>query len=84
MLDFHFAQKWGGYGSNVLPLIIKHYCLWVFDKKGNKVMIEEIDDNYQRLRKHSCRIKNVESIRLEILATNGLKWAHVYALRVFE
>jgi len=84
MLDFHFMQKWGGYNHQALPSIVKHYRLWAFDQQGNKTLIEEIDNNYQRLCKHHCKLENVLSIRLEILATNGLNRAHVYALRAFE
>jgi hypothetical protein len=84
MLDFHFNQRWGGYKNNVLPSIVKHYRLWAFDSKGDKTMIKEINNNYQRLCKHHCELKEVKSIRLEILATNGLNRAHVYAIRVFE
>lgn len=84
MLDFHFNQRWGGYKNNVLPSIVKHYRLWAFDSKGEKTMIAEIKNNYQRLCKHHCELKEVKSIRLEILATNGLNRAHVYAIRVFE
>jgi hypothetical protein len=84
MLDFHFIQKWGGYKNNVLPSIVKHYRLWAYDSQGNKTLIEEIKNNYQRLCKHHCGLKEVKSIRLEILATNGLNRAHVYSIRVFE
>jgi len=84
MLDFHFNQKWGGYKNNVLPAIVKHYRLWAYDSQGNKNLINEIKNNYQRLCKHHCELKDVKSVRLEILATNGLNRAHVYALRVFE
>jgi hypothetical protein len=84
MLDFHFAQRWGGYKDNVLPSIVKHYRLWAYDSQGNKILIEEIKNNYQRLCKHSCGVRDIKSIRLEILATNGVNRAHVYAIRVFE
>jgi len=84
MLDFHFAQKWGGYVSNVLPSIVKHYRLWAFDSKGNKTLIDEVHDNFQRLRQHTCQLESVRSIRLEILGMNGISRAHVYALRVFK
>ncbi len=84
MLDFHFMQKWGGYKHTVLPSIVKHYRLWAFDQQGNKTLIEEIEYNYQRLRKHKCKLKKVLRIRLEILSTNVLHRAHVYAFRAFE
>jgi hypothetical protein len=84
VLDFHFNQRWGGYKNNVLPSIVKHYRLWAYDSQGKRILIEEINNNYQRLRKHPCGLKEVKSIRLEILATNGLNRAHVYAIRVFE
>lgn len=84
MLDFHFAQKWGGYKYNVLPSIVKNYRLWAVDVNGEKTMIVEVQDNYQRLRKHTIQVENVQSIRLEILGTNGLHRAHVYAIRVFQ
>jgi len=84
MLDFHFMQKWGGYKNNVLPSIVKHYRLWAYDSQGNKTLIEEIRNNYQRLCKHKCELKEVRSVRLEILATNGLNRAHVYAIQLFE
>jgi len=84
MLDFHFNQRWGGYQNNVLPALVKEYRLWSFDQQGNKTLIAEVNNNYQRLRKHRCELNNVKSIRLEVLATNGLNRAHVYAIRVFE
>ncbi len=84
MLDFHFVQKWGGYPGNVLPSIVKHYRLWALDRQGNKKLIDEVRDNFQRLRKHSCSMEEVKSIRLEILGTNGINRAHVYAVRVFK
>ena len=84
ILSFHFLQKWGGYKKNVLPTVVKNYKLWAFDNKGNKTLIVEVLNNYQRLRKHTCDLKDIKTIRLEILATNGIKRAHVYAIRVFE
>jgi hypothetical protein len=83
MLDFHFSQRWGGYKYNVLPSIVKHYRLWAYDSQGNMTLIEEIKTNYQRLCRHKCELMNVKSIRLEIVSTNGLNRAHVYAMRVF-
>ena len=84
MLDFHFSQKWGGYKHNVFPSIVKHYRLWAIDSQGNRTLIAEVKNNYQRLCKHYCELKYVKSVRLEILATNGLDKVHVYAIRVFE
>ena len=63
MLDFHFAQKLGGYKNKVLPSIIKNYRLWTVNLNGDNILFEEIHDNYQRLCKHTIQLERVQSIR---------------------
>lgn len=84
MLDFHVSQRWGGYRKNILPSIVEHYRSWAYDSQGYKTLIVELKKNDQRLCKHKCELKDVKSIRLEILAANGLNRAYVFAIRIFQ
>ena len=83
MLDFHFSQSWRNYDQNVISSLVKSYRLLAKNGSQPWQTLAEVDDNYQRLRRHSFDPIEASEIRLEILETHGLTRAQVYALRVY-
>ena len=83
MLDFQFRQRLIDYGQNVISSLVKKYRLLA--RKGSQPWetLVQVDDNYQRLCRHSFDPIEISEIKLEILETNGLDRAQVYALRVY-
>lgn len=83
MLDFHFSQSWGGYAQNAIPSLVRDYRLLARTGSQHWRTLVEVDDNYQRLCRHSFDSNGISEIRLEILKTHGLDRAQIYALRVY-
>lgn len=76
--------RWEGYEHNVMPGVVKSYKIYVRkaqDKQWTEVV--SVDDNYQRLCKHSIESFLVTEMKVEIRATNGLDRVQVYAVRAY-
>ena len=84
MLDFQFRQGWPAYDFNVISSLVKEYRLLAKNGSHGWQTLVEVDDNYHRLCRHSFDPIEISEIRLEILQTNGLDRAQVYAVRVYE
>ena len=84
MLDFQFHQRWHGYDYDAISSLVKSYRLLARNGSEEWRSLVEVDDNYQRLRRHLFDPIEICQIRVEILETNGLDQAHVYALRAYE
>jgi hypothetical protein len=82
-LHFHFWQSWQGYKTRAIPSIVKSYRFVARLADGSQTILADVTDNYQRNCRHTTALKGVVSLRLEILATNGLERAQVYSIRVF-
>ena len=83
MLDFHFSQSWRNYDQNAISSLVKDYRLLAKNGSQPWRTLAEVDDNYQRLCRHSFDPIEISEIRLEMLKTHGLTRAQVYALRVY-
>jgi hypothetical protein len=83
-LHFHFWQSWQGYKTRAIPSIVKSYRFVARLTDGSQTILADVTDNFQRNRRHTTALKGVVSLRLEILATNGLERAQVYSIRVFS
>ena len=74
-----------GYAFHRVPSVVKSYRLYVQVCHAREWQLAaEETDNYQRLRTHEVRRKNIVGLRLEILGTNGWKRAQIYGLRVLR
>ncbi len=82
-LHFHFWQCWQGYDTRAIPSIVKDYRIVATLVDGSHAIVADMTDNFQRNCRHTAVLKGVVSLRLEILATNGLERAQVYGIRVF-
>ena len=68
----------------MMPGVVKSYKIYVRkaqDKQWTEVV--SVDDNYQRLCKHSIESFPVTEMKVEIRATNGLDRVQVYAVRAY-
>jgi len=83
-LHFHFGQSWQGYPVNAIPSLVKDYRIIAEHVGGAQTVVAEVVGNFQRNRRHSVGLTGVTRMRLDILATNGLTRAQVYAIRVME
>jgi len=83
-LHFHFWQSWQGYPVNVIPSIVRDYRIIAKHHDGSESVIAEITGNHLRNRRHLTVLDHVSGLRVEILGTNGLSRAQIYAIRVFK
>ncbi len=79
-----FWQGWSGYPLNAIPSIVKAYRLVTVFADGTEQVVETVEENYLRNRGHDVALDDVASLRVEVLATNGLDRAQVYSVRVFS
>jgi hypothetical protein len=83
-LHFHFSQSWQGYLANAIPSIVRDYRIIAQHADGSFTVIAEVRGNHLRNRRHAALIDNVINIRVEVISTNGLPRAQIYAVRVME
>ncbi len=65
------------------PEMVKDYELFYTDASGKKVSLLKVQDNCQRLNRHSFSAVEAQSIRLHIHATNGSETARVFEVRCY-
>lgn len=82
-LHFHFWQSWQGYPVRSIPSIVRDYRVVVRTAEGAEHVVAQVQGNYQRNRGHLAQMEGAQSLRIEILKTNGLQRAQVYSVRVF-
>jgi hypothetical protein len=83
-LQFHFWQSWQGYQLRSIPTLVRDYRVIAEHADGSTTVVAEVGGNYQRNRRHRAAIAGVRRLRVEILATNGLRRAQVYGIRVIS
>ena len=66
------------------PETVKDYTLTAVTPNGDEVILAEVEDNYQRLCRHTFDPVEVETLRLTVHATNGTPEARVYEIRCYE
>lgn len=77
--------QWGGYSANVIPSVVKDYrILYKLSEDCEWREAANILGNYQRFCEHKLTLQNVVALRVEILATNGLDRAQIYAVRILQ
>lgn len=82
-LHFHFSQSWQGYPVRSIPTLVRDYRIIVDHEDGSSSTVAEVSGNFHRNRRHTVHLTKIISLRLEILATNGLDRAQVYGIRAF-
>ena len=85
-LHFHFYQSWQGYPVNAIPSLVRDYRVVATLSDGSQIVVAAVTGNAHRNRRHALAqpIENVASLRLEVLGTNGVQRAQVYAIRVIN
>ncbi|MFM7180723.1 MAG: FAD-dependent oxidoreductase [Verrucomicrobiales bacterium] len=83
-LHFHFSQSWQGYPMNAIPSIIRDYRVIAGHDDRSSTIIADVRDNHLRNRHHAADLEMVKRVRVEVLQTNGITRAQIYAVRVFE
>jgi hypothetical protein len=66
------------------PTCVRHYRLWGTATDGNSVLLDECIDNFQRKRIHKFPRRPYESVKLELLDTNGDRSARLYEMRIYD
>jgi hypothetical protein len=82
-LHFHFWQSWQGCLVRAIPSIVRDYRIIAGLADGASAIVAEVGGNHHRNRRHQASLDGVSRLRVEILRTNGLRRAQVYAVRVF-
>jgi hypothetical protein len=83
-LHFHFWQSWQGYQRNAIPSIVRDYRITAVHENGSTTVAADVTGNFQRNRRHPVALDGVVSLRVEILSTNGIPRAQVYAIRTLQ
>lgn len=65
------------------PETVRDYAILAKRKDGKEIELAKVTGNHQRLRRHNFAPVEVQSIRLEVLATNGSEQARVYEVRCY-
>ena len=65
------------------PETVKDYQLVGELSSGEKVVLAEVKNNHQRIRRHTVNGDNIAKLHLHMLATNGLEEARVYEIRCY-
>lgn len=65
------------------PETVKDYKLTAIDSNGISFEIEEVKNNYQRLRRHKFESRSIQSLRLHALDTHGSKEIRLFEIRCY-
>ena len=68
--------------ANTVPELVRDYRI-LADVDGKWKEIVQVNDNYQRVRRHEFSAIRASRLRLEIAATNGAPCAEVFEIRVY-
>lgn len=82
-LENHLPPLWGTYDQETVPSLVRDYRALVQSPEGHWETVAEVTGNYLRFREHSFDARLARAFRLEVLATNGLDRAQVFAIRMF-
>ena len=64
-------------------MIVRDYRLTAEHADGTATVITDIRVNHLRNRRHPGDLSGVVQLRLEVLATHGIRRPQVYSVRVF-
>jgi hypothetical protein len=66
------------------PETVKAYEIHAREKKNKWITLVTVEDNYQRMRRHSFPTIRARAIRIIVKATNGSKQAIIYEVRCYS
>ena len=82
-LESPITQLWAEYPRDTIPSLVRDYRLSALTDSAEWRELAEVRGNYQRHRVHTVGPVQTQAIRLDVLSTNGLNRAQVYAIRVY-
>jgi hypothetical protein len=71
----HKTVHWGAQ-----PETVKEFKIYTEHSDGRRTEVAHIEDNYQRQVQIECELSDIKSLRVEVLATNGLDHARIVEL----
>jgi hypothetical protein len=72
----HKTVHWGAQ-----PETVKEFKIYAEHSDGSRTEVAHIEDNYQRQVQIECELSDIKSLRVEVLAMNGLDHARIVELR---